>query len=129
MVMPMGFLSRKSDTMTASKQKDQSSPETYTTGCCVVLSVTLVVEIKITMKKQFAFLMLVLLVSVSACSKKSVVSKKKTVATKPLPPGQMKKITGSQSAAPYAPGQQKKTTVQKSNGKSSATNGAKGKKK
>jgi len=27
---------------------------------------------------------------------------------KPLPPGQMKKVTGSQSAKPYAPGQQKK---------------------
>lgn len=26
----------------------------------------------------------------------------------PLPPGQMKKVTGSQSAKPYAPGQQKK---------------------
>jgi hypothetical protein len=29
-------------------------------------------------------------------------------AGKPLPPGQMKKVTGSQSAKPYAPGQQKK---------------------
>lgn len=28
--------------------------------------------------------------------------------TKPLPPGQAKKITGSKSAKPYAPGQQKK---------------------
>lgn len=27
---------------------------------------------------------------------------------KDLPPGQMKKITGSKSAKPYAPGQQKK---------------------
>lgn len=30
------------------------------------------------------------------------------VTTKPLPPGQAKKITGSQSAKPYAPGQRKK---------------------
>lgn len=28
--------------------------------------------------------------------------------TKSVPPGQMKKITGSQSAKPFAPGQQKK---------------------
>jgi hypothetical protein len=28
--------------------------------------------------------------------------------SKPLPPGQAKKITGSQSAKPYAPGQRKK---------------------
>jgi hypothetical protein len=28
--------------------------------------------------------------------------------SKPLPPGQAKKMTGSQSAKPYAPGQQKK---------------------
>jgi hypothetical protein len=27
---------------------------------------------------------------------------------KKVPPGQMKKVTGSQSAKPYAPGQQKK---------------------
>jgi hypothetical protein len=32
----------------------------------------------------------------------------KPVKTKSLPPGQAKKITGSQSAKPYAPGQQKK---------------------
>ena len=30
------------------------------------------------------------------------------VKSKPLPPGQVKKITGSQSAKPYAPGQRKK---------------------
>lgn len=29
-------------------------------------------------------------------------------ASKPLPPGQAKKVTGSQSAKPYAPGQQNK---------------------
>jgi len=29
-------------------------------------------------------------------------------ASKPLPPGQAKKVTGSQSAKEYAPGQQKK---------------------
>jgi hypothetical protein len=30
------------------------------------------------------------------------------VTTKPLPPGQVKKVTGSKSAKAYAPGQQKK---------------------
>ncbi|MBO9632109.1 MAG: hypothetical protein J7578_03255 [Chitinophagaceae bacterium] len=30
------------------------------------------------------------------------------VKSKPLPPGQAKKLTGSQSAKPYAPGQRKK---------------------
>lgn len=30
------------------------------------------------------------------------------VAPKKAPPGQVKKVTGSQSAKPYAPGQQKK---------------------
>jgi len=30
------------------------------------------------------------------------------VSNKPLPPGQAKKASGSQSAKPYAPGQQKK---------------------
>lgn len=33
---------------------------------------------------------------------------KTVVVSKPLPPGQAKKITGSQSAKPYAPGQRKK---------------------
>jgi hypothetical protein len=28
--------------------------------------------------------------------------------SKPLPPGQQKKVSGSKSAKPYAPGQQKK---------------------
>jgi hypothetical protein len=30
-----------------------------------------------------------------------------------VPPGQMKKVTGSKSAAPYAPGQQKKSPATK----------------
>ena len=44
----------------------------------------------------------------------SCVVHKKTVqtktTTKPLPPGQAKKVTGSQSAKEYAPGQAKKET-------------------
>jgi hypothetical protein len=42
----------------------------------------------------------------TSCTRKVVIVK--TVKAKPLPPGQAKKITGSQSAKPYAPGQQKK---------------------
>jgi hypothetical protein len=46
------------------------------------------------------FLMLVLALS---CCKTTTIVK-----TKQAPPGQVKKATGSKSAAPYAPGQQKK---------------------
>jgi hypothetical protein len=47
-----------------------------------------------------------------ALAAQSCVVHKKTVqtksTTKPLPPGQAKKVTGAQSAKEYAPGQQKK---------------------
>ena len=51
-----------------------------------------------------------------ALAAQSCVVHKKTVHTssKPLPPGQAKKITGSQSAKEYAPGQQKKETSSQS---------------
>lgn len=52
----------------------------------------------------------------TSCSKKTVVI---TGSQKQVPPGQMKKITGSKSAKPFAPGQQKKMTGAKS-AKSSA---------
>jgi hypothetical protein len=47
-----------------------------------------------------------------AFAAQSCVVHKKTAhtTTKPLPPGQAKKLTGSQSAKEYAPGQQKKET-------------------
>jgi hypothetical protein len=47
-----------------------------------------------------------------ALAAQSCIVHKKTVhtTTKPLPPGQAKKVTGSQSAKEYAPGQQKKET-------------------
>ena len=47
-----------------------------------------------------------------ALAAQSCIVHKKTVhtTTKPLPPGQAKKVTGSQSAKQYAPGQQKKET-------------------
>jgi hypothetical protein len=59
------------------------------------------------MKLSYLILMLfcTLLVG-SACTRKVVVVKR-TPAAK-LPPGQAKKVTGSQSARAYAPGQQKK---------------------
>ncbi len=45
------------------------------------------------------------LVAAPACTHKTVIVKS---SSKPLPPGQAKKITSSKSAKPYAPGQQKK---------------------
>ena len=58
------------------------------------------------MKTNNALLLLAITALLStACS-----TKISTVKTKPghIPPGQAKKMTGSQSAKPYAPGQQKK---------------------
>jgi len=51
--------------------------------------------------KIISFLIMSLLVF-SSCTHTVIVKSKKA------PPGQVKKITGSKSAAPYAPGQQKK---------------------
>ncbi|HEX5168173.1 MAG TPA: hypothetical protein VFW11_03305 [Cyclobacteriaceae bacterium] len=53
---------------------------------------------------QATWLFVVVLFFSAAC--KSTVMVKNN--PKPLPPGQMKKVTGSQSAKQYAPGQQKK---------------------
>ena len=49
--------------------------------------------------------MLSLLV-LASCTSTTIV--KKSAPAKQAPPGQVKKTTGSKSAAPYAPGQQKK---------------------
>jgi hypothetical protein len=43
--------------------------------------------------------------------------------SKPLPPGQAKKVTGTQSAKQYAPGQQKKTTTSQSSSSKSVPPG------
>jgi len=40
--------------------------------------------------------------------KRTTVVQSKSVKSKPMPPGQAKKMHGSQSAKPFAPGQQKK---------------------
>jgi len=53
-----------------------------------------------------SWIFLVLLVLASACSKTTVVVSNRD--SKKVPPGQMKKATGSKSAKAYAPGQQKK---------------------
>ena len=47
-------------------------------------------------------ILIVLAICASACTKKTLVFK--------APPGQVKKVTGTQSANPNAPGQQKKAT-------------------
>ncbi len=54
-------------------------------------------------RSSYSLALIVLLVIATACSRTTIVH-----APKPLPPGQAKKVTGSQSAKPYAPGQQKK---------------------
>mgnify|MGYP006166300823 CR=1 FL=1 len=48
---------------------------------------------------------LIVLVGFNSCNVHHRHGHKKS---KPLPPGQMKKVTGSKSAKPYAPGQKKK---------------------
>jgi hypothetical protein len=57
------------------------------------------------MRNIIALLTLVLIMS--SCTR-VVLVQKPGQAKKHAPPGQVKKVTGSQSAAPYAPGQQKK---------------------
>jgi hypothetical protein len=59
---------------------------------------------------------IVLCVCIAIAAQSCVVHKKTvhTTTTKPLPPGQAKKVTGSQSAKEYAPGQQKKETSSQS---------------
>jgi hypothetical protein len=59
------------------------------------------------MKMNYLILLLISILLVgSACTRKVVVVKRAPAAK--MPPGQAKKVTGSQSARPYAPGQQKK---------------------
>jgi len=54
---------------------------------------------------------IVLCICIAFAAQSCVVHKKTAhTTTKPLPPGQAKKVTGSQSAKEYAPGQQKKET-------------------
>jgi len=57
--------------------------------------------------KYLAYVLTLILLVGSSCHRRVVVVKNRP-ATHRLPPGQAKKITGSQSARSYAPGQQKK---------------------
>jgi hypothetical protein len=50
-------------------------------------------------------IVLVSLLALSSCKETTILK------TKKAPPGQVKKATGSKSAAPYAPGQQKKSST------------------
>lgn len=51
----------------------------------------------------FLLPVMIAMLVLTACSRRTIVVKEKNV-----PPGQIKKVTGSKSARPYAPGQQKK---------------------
>jgi len=54
------------------------------------------------MKKHQLLLFFAITIFIVSCTRNVYIVKK------PLPPGQAKKIAGSQSAKPFAPGQQKK---------------------
>lgn len=58
--------------------------------------------------RKLYFLVIVMLVGMSSCV---VVKVPPGQTKKQAAPGQVKKTTGSQSAAPYAPGQQKKAAT------------------
>lgn len=62
------------------------------------------------MKKKLTLSVVALtsLVLLSQCSSSTV------LVQKPLPPGQAKKVAGTQSAKPFAPGQQKKAAGEQS---------------
>lgn len=59
------------------------------------------------MKIIFRLILMIAILSTSACNKKIVLINK-TPSDKSTAPGQLKKQTGSQSAKPFAPGQRKK---------------------
>jgi nitrous oxidase accessory protein NosD len=61
------------------------------------------ISVKVLAMKKLCGLLALLLV-LNSCAHVMVVDSK----PKQAPPGQVKKVTGSQSAKPYAPGQQKK---------------------
>jgi len=54
------------------------------------------------MKKHSLFIFFLISIFVVSCTRNVYIVKK------PLPPGQAKKVAGTQSAKPFAPGQQKK---------------------
>jgi len=76
---------------------------TFCSSKQIYLSATKLIVMNERMKKSsYSLAVIILLVIATACSSTTIVH-----APKPLPPGQAKKVTGIQSAKPYAPGQQK----------------------
>jgi len=64
--------------------------------------------------KKVSFALIVFVFALSSCAMVKVPPGQAKKAGNP-PPGQMKKATGSKSAAPYAPGQQNKAPGKKKN--------------
>lgn len=60
------------------------------------------------MKMSYLIITMIIMAAICSSCYRKVVVVKSTPAHHRLPPGQAKKITGSQSARAYAPGQQKK---------------------
>lgn len=58
------------------------------------------------MTKYLSLIIFILMVGINTSCKTTIQLK-----TKNAPPGQMKKVSGSQSAKPFAPGQQKKKKI------------------
>lgn len=70
--------------------------------------------------KNFVTLLFVTAVFLGACTKKTVIVKSPGAPKNAHAPGQIKKMTGSKSAAPYAPGQVKKNATASSASPSNA---------
>jgi hypothetical protein len=82
---------------------------TYTLAAISFTPITLLQK-KFVMKRRLHFLSSLLFVVLTSCVVVPVQTKTAGTAgnSGKVPPGQMKKATGSQSAKPFAPGQQKK---------------------
>ena len=70
------------------------------------------------LKSPFRLFVLIACICIAVVAQSCKPATKTTKAPTHLPPGQAKKITGSQSAKEYAPGQTKKTTPSQSSNKS-----------
>jgi hypothetical protein len=82
------------------------------------------------MKRIFQLLLIASVISFTSCSKKTIIVKTPAPAGQVKnahAPGQVKKVTGSQSAAPYAPGQVKKANGSSASAASPASNNGKSK--
>lgn len=99
MVVPARVFDMKNDTLTVRRIADFGS--LYYAEAAFIQWLVSFVETPL-MKKIFA--LAVFTVLLNSCAPIMVVDSN----PKKTPPGQAKKVTGSQSAKPYAPGQQKK---------------------